>query len=135
MEMAKLIYTSYYGNVRNLPPTLTQIAISRTQPDFWQPRKGYGDRIELRLAPSWRMFNLAKTLPPAEWCEQFREEATPGITEVFIKLPMRCVLLCWEKDWKECHRRVVWEVLSHIYPELEGGEYGAPKCGDQAKLF
>lgn len=104
------IYTSYYGNSRNLHNYIT-ISISRSTPiavDY---------HLE-ELKPSWTELNKYKKSKDKEKYIKYYKEEVLGITSpskvigilrrIMIENRIkRVVLLCYEKDGDFCHRHLV----------------------------
>lgn len=104
------IYTSYYGNVRNLHDCVL-ISISRSTPiivDHYFPE----------LAPSWTLLNKYKSSGDTkeytkEYIEEILGKTSPGeiIGQVRRILSMtrskKAVFLCFEKRGDFCHRHIV----------------------------
>jgi hypothetical protein len=96
------VFTSYFANVKKLPPDLVPVCIARGSP------RGYTGRKELRLAPTWAMLKLTKPEYDAAFAEIL---AKLDPVEMYQTLGENAVLLCWEKPWDACHRRLVAEWL------------------------
>lgn len=122
------IYTSYFANLRKLPPTITPIGIC-VSPPYWFKGENYD-----KLAPSRELLSqykaghctmldywdrywsetLSKLDPVSVYCELHRK-GTPDVA-----------ILCYEapSDW--CHRFIV----SHWFTQANFGvvvrEYGNP---------
>lgn len=102
MNKPKTIYTSYYANVKNLPPEMVPVAISVGIPKY------YEGKTNKNLAPTWAMMKK----PRADYDRLFLAHLeTLDPQYVYDSLPDNAVLLCYEKpnDW--CHRRAVAEWL------------------------
>ena len=98
-----MIYTSYYASpaLRSLPKS-RQVAISVGTPKGWTGRK------EGKLAPTWAMVRMSmdedyKSAYAAILARLNPKEIAAGMDG--------CVLLCWERDPKECHRSLVADWL------------------------
>jgi hypothetical protein len=96
------VFTSYFANVKKLPPDLVPVSIARGSP------RGFTGKKELRLAPSWGMLKLTKPEYDAAFAEIL---AKLDPAEIYQTLGENAVLLCWEKPWDACHRRLVAEWL------------------------
>lgn len=121
----KTIYTSYFANARNLPPDIPQISIARGTPRSWK-----GLRHERLLKPIAEVFQLGKANPSGRaWKLAYDKQIAPVIASVHAELPERCVLLCWETDWGDCHRRIAWLALQSQCG-VEGGEFPIQQAGE-----
>ncbi len=96
------MFTSYFANVKKLPTDLVPVSIARGSP------RGFTGRKELRLAPTWAMLKLTKPEYDAAFAEIL---AKLDPSEIYRTLGEKAVLLCWEKPWDACHRRLVAEWL------------------------
>ena len=107
------MYTSYFGNVANIPADLRPVGIARGVPKFY---KGESDK---RLAPTWKMLKLHR-----EGYDTLFQAILAMLDprEVYQSLGENAVLLCWEKPNIWCHRRLVAEWLENALgvtiPEL-----------------
>ena len=107
-----MIYTSYYGQLKNLVRDgIEPIAISRSQP------KGFAGQKRLDLAPTWAMLKMNDDDYDAAY------EKILGRIDVnrFIEeyKGRNVALLCWEKDINDCHRKRVGEWLREADCEVE----------------
>lgn len=108
-----MIYTSYYGNSRNLDK-FVKIGISTSQPF----------KVETipELFPGWGIVSEYKKNPDKEayvsrYTEEVLDKTTPS--EIISKIRSICiknhnfnvVLLCYEKSGDFCHRHLVAEWL------------------------
>jgi uncharacterized protein YeaO (DUF488 family) len=120
----KTIHTSYFAVAKNLPEDLSQVAIARYCPAYWVPPGRKRRLYEKRLAPSKELLAGCKAGTIQDWRAVYRQEieAAGTIGAIYESLPDRCVLLCWERDWGDCHRKVLWEMLRERFG-VEGGEY------------
>lgn len=108
------MFTSYFANVKKLPPDLVPVSIARGSP------RGFSGRKELRLAPSWAMLKMQKPEYDAAFVEIL---AKLDPEEIYQTLGANAVLLCWEKPGDACHRRLVAEWLEKAL-SVEIPEYG-----------
>ena len=105
--------TSYYGRAKQITWPDQPVAISRGIP-YW-----YRGRVMQELAPTRAML----ALPNDEFEAQMRARLDAlNPQEIAEKLGPNAVLLCWEKPFDRCHRRMVaeWleEALGIEIPEL-----------------
>lgn len=96
------MFTSYFANVKKLPPDLVPVSIARGSP------RGFTGRKELRLAPTWAMLKMKKPEYDAAFAAIL---AKLDPAELYQTLGTNAVLLCWEKPGEACHRRLVAEWL------------------------
>lgn len=96
------MFTSYFANVKKLPPDLVPVSIARGSP------RGFSGRKELRLAPTWAMLKMKKPEYDAAFVEIL---AKLDPAEIYQTFGANAVLLCWEKPGEACHRRLVAEWL------------------------
>ena len=108
------MFTSYFANVKKLPPDLVPVSIARGSPRWFTGKK------ELRLAPSRAMLKMQKPEYDAHFAELL---AQLDPAELYQALGENAVLLCWEKPWDACHRRLVTEWLEAAL-RIEIPEYG-----------
>lgn len=108
-----MIYTSYFGQMKNFPINFEPICIAR-----WKP-KWYTGKVLLSLAPSDRLLRWWKSSKQDEAAQEKYKAAymsmlrtyKPVVIEQIIKslangnIP---VLICFEKDGF-CHRHIVAE--------------------------
>ena len=109
----KMIYTSYFGQIKNLPDNYEPICIAR-----WKP-KWYNGKVLLSLAPSDRLLRWWKSSKQDEAAQEkykaaymsmlktYKEAALERIIKNIAasKVP---VLVCFEKDGF-CHRHLIAE--------------------------
>ena len=108
------MFTSYFANVKKLPPDLVPVSIARGSPRWFTGKK------ELRLAPTWAMLKMQKPEYDAGFAEIL---AKLDPAEIYQTLGENAVLLCWEKPGDACHRRLVAEWLEAALG-IEIPEYG-----------
>ena len=112
-----MIYTSYFGQIKNMPDNFEPICIAR-----WKP-KWYTGKALLMLAPSDRLLrwwrasdkNAASEARYARWYtnEVLRVYEAAAIVRIihYIAEGKTPVLVCFEKDGF-CHRHLVAEWLN-----------------------
>ncbi|PJZ28737.1 DUF488 domain-containing protein [Leptospira kmetyi] len=98
------IYTSYFGNVRNLPENIAPVSIARYA-KYWGGLKYYplapdSDTLKMEISEYTRRFSekLSK-LQAVEVLEELKE----------LSQGKDIALLCYEKPGDFCHRRLVAE--------------------------
>lgn len=117
-----MIYTSYYGNLRNIPKHMFGIAISRTTP------------IE-HIAPTYKnliptqmdLFTYRVTNDVALYANNYRANVLSKLNPDDVVKDLYSlsdgrdvVLLCYEKPPRFCHRQLVAKWLNDAgYPCVE----------------
>lgn len=104
-----MIYTSYFANLRNIPDTITPIAICGIAPQF------YNGLIYKKLAPKYSFFSIWKETHDNDYyIQQFQKLVldTLNADDVVSELKSLSgtkdfVLLCYEKPSDFCHRHLV----------------------------
>lgn len=114
------IYTSYFGNMRNLPEDMIPISICGKAP-LWYKGLQYK-----KLAPKYHFFmEWKKTHDNDYYIERYQKEVLNflNVNEVIKELcglvrtrynddVSTIVLLCYEKPDEFCHRHLVFEWLT-----------------------
>ncbi len=108
------MFTSYFANVKKLPPDLVPVSIARGSP------RGFAGKKELRLAPTWAMLKMTKEDYDARFADIL---AKLDAAEIYQALGVNAVVLCWEKPGDACHRRLVAEWLER-HLGIEVPEFG-----------
>jgi hypothetical protein len=98
----KKIYTSYYANVKKLPPELVPIGISQGN------NRWFNGPYRKELAPTWAMLKMNQEDYDKEF---FKILSRLDAKKIYNDLPDNAVLLCYEKFNDKCHRRAVAEWL------------------------
>lgn len=114
-----MLYTSYFGNLRNLPCDCVTISICGKAPDW------YTGLQYKKLAPKWNFFKIWKQTKDNDY---YRREfnlqvlnqldanaclydlvhlLTPEQQKEYKKGKLNIVLLCYEKPFDFCHRHLV----------------------------
>lgn len=113
-----MIYTSYFGNMKNFPDNVKPISIAR-----WQPKWLKDIPKCLSIAPlestlsKYKNGLLDETGYDKEYKEQVLAKKTPeeflteleqlsGVKDIAISKKNHIVLLCYEKDGDFCHRHL-----------------------------
>ena len=116
------IYTSYFGNLKNIPGTILPVSIARFSPGWFN-----GPRMD-RLAPSKKLLWGSKQgrIDAEEYTARYMAEITeqfdpPSLVQTLEKeFPGQDIaLLCYEKKGEFCHRRLVAEWLGEHTRTLE----------------
>ena len=113
-----MIYTSYFGNLKNLPENVVPISICGKAPDWY---KGLQYK---KLAPKYWFFQKWKEDHDNDfYIEHFNAEVLGGLdaTTVINQLKWLCgkslcdvvdiALICYEKPTDFCHRHLVADWL------------------------
>lgn len=112
-----MIYTSYYGNLKNLPLEKC-LAISQGVPSFYEGAK------DVRLAPPWHMVRNAKDYEPEEWRNIYFQQLDRFDPEEIAMIVNEKILLCWEKPGDRCHRHYVIDWLRFKGISVTSMEWG-----------
>lgn len=132
-----MLYTTYFANIKNLPPNTIPVSICGKAPQGW-------NGLEYRkLAPKWSFFSVWKETKDNDYyIEHFNKEVLEPLdiirvtTELQVLLPyeireqmqnavwndnkFHLALVCYEKSDDFCHRHLVAEWLSqHGFPCTE----------------
>ena len=108
------VFTSYFGNLKNLPPNIVPISICGKAPQFWN-----GIQYK-KLAPKYSFFaEWKKTRDNEYYIERFSAEVldTLSANDVLAELSKMSngsdvALACYETPSDFCHRNLVAEWLS-----------------------
>lgn len=113
-----MIYTSYFGNLKNLPPNIIPISICGKAPDW------YNGLQYKKLAPKYKFFMEWKNNHDNEYyIKCFNEQVLSNLNayQVYMELKHLCdkslydkvdiALVCYEKPSEFCHRHLVSEWL------------------------
>jgi len=123
--MAKQIWTSCYGRLRWIPQGVQRVVVSRTVPQ-WFAEGDFSFTRMMELAPSSTLLWKAKNDPAYDWRAAFLTELVQrDLGALYVSLPLLCVLLCHEKDWENCHRKIAWDVFHNRFGCV-GGEWPEP---------
>jgi len=105
-----MIYTSYLGNLKNIPEDLKKVSIMRFTP-IWS--NDYIDKVDLTLAPTEKILNNFKEGNITE--EEFSNIYYKHLSKIGFKTLKRrlnnTVLLCTCKIGRFCHRHVLAKYL------------------------
>ena len=107
------LYTSYYTKVlKEETSDCILVQVSNTKPDWFSK-----ELVSLEsLAPSWKLINLFKNgvIDMDKFSDDYIRELDSKIDGAVIKkaLEQMCslcdvdnvILVCWEKDYENCHR-------------------------------
>jgi len=113
--MNKIIYTSYFGNIKNLPKNIIPISIAGKKPDWYK-----GEEYK-ELAPEiefWREWERTKDnyYYLQEYSKQILDtlNVIQVVSELYnlINEDEYICLVCYEEPWKFCHRHLVKKWLS-----------------------
>lgn len=104
-----MIYTSYFANLKNIPDTITPVAICAKVP------KWFTGICYRALAPSYDiLMNYKNSGDFDNYTDRYRNEILSTLDpESVVKKLMYLsgnediVLLCYEKDFSQCHRSLV----------------------------
>lgn len=104
-----MIYTSYFANLKNIPDTITPIAICGKTPQF------YNGLTYKKLAPKYSFFSVWKETHDNDYyIQQFQKlvldtlDADVVVNELeSLSGTKDFVLVCYEKPSDFCHRHLV----------------------------
>ncbi len=108
----KKIYTSYFAKLKNIDITKYKpYAISRYLP------KGINVNQIIELAPTSHLLKKWKD-NKIDW-EEYSEEYCWGLEsinleKVFESIPNNSILLCYEKNYKQCHRDLLSQYINNM---------------------
>ena len=117
-----MIFTSYFGNLKNLPKDIVPIAICGKIPD-WYDGLCYRD-----LAPKYKFFmEWKKNHDNNYYIEHYNEEVLDNLCSHFVVGDLydmaegkNFALICYEKPDEFCHRHLVADWLTkNGYPCIE----------------
>ena len=108
-----LIYTSYFGNLKNIPKDIIPIAICGKSPDWY-------NGIEYKkLAPKYGFFQgWKKNGDNNYYIEHFNKEVLDKLSAATVYEELEglcdgwaCALICYEKPKDFCHRHLIADWL------------------------
>lgn len=113
-----MIYTSYFGNLKNLPPSIIPISICGKAP-VW-----YNGLQYKQLAPKWSFFKVWKENNDNDYyIKHFNDEVLSKLQQTHVVADLhhlcdKCIyenldvaLICYEKPDDFCHRHLVAQWL------------------------
>lgn len=115
------IYTSYFGNLKNIPLILTPISIAGKKPD-WFEGKEYKS-----LAPKYWFFQQYKSgeISDQIYTFYYQQEVLRKLNPVIVREQLASlsknsdiVLLCYEKPLEFCHRHLAARWLGEDVDEF-----------------
>ena len=105
-----MYYTSYFANIKNLPPDIVPVAICGKSP------KGYEGLQYKKLAPTWQIYSDWKfkhhdnNIYTAQFKRQILNNLDPLLVEDMLLAMTNhrtFCLICYEKPGDFCHRHLV----------------------------
>ena len=117
-----MIYTSYFGALKRIPPDIVPISICGKAPEWWTGKQ------YKKLAPKWSFFQEWKQNHDNDYyTECFKEQVLDKLdpTQVVADLEAlaegrQFILLCYEKPLEFCHRHLVADWFNeHGYDAAE----------------
>lgn len=105
-----MLYTSYLGNLKNIPDDVKKVSIMRHTPEW---SNEFIDKVELKLAPSKELFDKYKNgdITPAVYKKEYLEELSlVNVVKLAYKY-RNSVLLCTCTLGNLCHRHILAEYL------------------------
>jgi len=123
MHMAKTVWTASYAKALKMPRTIVLIATSRSVPE-WFSTTGVPYRHMMELAPTKEVLAKSKADPEYDWKTAYRRQLSEtNLKWWYDALPAECAMLCWEKEWEQCHRKLLFEAFHAVFG-VAGGEWG-----------
>ncbi len=115
-----MIHTSYYGNWRNFPSNLKLVSVSFHHPDNYV---GLHKTELQKLFPPFQLVMDYKNekITEEEYTEKYLSHLNnrnPNWGKAIEKL-QGCVLLCYCKKGKFCHRHIIADILRSHGAEVE----------------
>ena len=103
------IYTSCFHNIGN---SINPVSIARNEPKWFKNAQYF--QSYKKLAPSWKLLGKAKSgkIDFTEYIDQYYESVLNNLSplgvieELNVLFGDEMTLLCWEKDFSRCHRRL-----------------------------
>ena len=120
-----MIYTTYFGRVKDLPKDIVPIAICGKSPDWWT-----GAEYK-KLAPKYAFFSKWKETHNNEYyiirffLDVLMQLNVQDVVTDLIKIAKdkKIALVCYEKPMDFCHRHIVREWLRSYGYETEEYQY------------
>jgi uncharacterized protein YeaO (DUF488 family) len=116
--MIEKIYTSYFANIRNLPPEVVPISISQIPP------AAYKGLMYKKLAPPSALISAYKKNPnEADYIRKYHEQVLSNLNQFKVLKELEAMvpagttqiaLICYEKPGDFCHRRLIAKWLKKI---------------------
>ena len=108
-----MIYTTYFANLKNLPSTITPIAICGKSPDY------YSGLQYKKLAPKYSFFSIWKETHDNDYyIASFHIEVLAKLNPAIVVKELQelsptndIALVCYEKPNDFCHRHLVAQWL------------------------
>ena len=108
-----MIYTTYFAQLRNLPPNITPISIAGKSPDWYNGLKCP------KLAPKYGFFSeWKKTGDNDYYIQQFTQQVLDTLNAQNVVYELMSIaqnqhvaLVCYEAPGKFCHRHLVAQWL------------------------
>ena len=122
-----MYYTSYFANIKNLPPDIVPIAICGKSPE------GYKGLEYKKLAPSWSIFRDWKYsehthADKAIYTDRFYKEILDKLDPLVVEQELLSYprvrgrsfcLICYEKPNDFCHRHLVSEWMRNAGIDIQ----------------
>ena len=114
------VYTSYFAKAMISIPSSKLISIANTSPENWNGAYFYGLRPTKELLYGYKSGEISQE----EYIKIYRRETLGVLNPAQVyELVKGCVLCCWEKSGKFCHRKLVIDWLfENLGIEKIGGE-------------
>ena len=103
------IYTSYFANYKNIPQEYQCVSVANTKPDSL-----FIPEWEL-VRPAWSLVQhlKSKTIAFNDFAYYYSRQLETKPASYYIEALRSysagrpVVLMCWEKDYNECHRKIL----------------------------
>lgn len=116
------LYTSYFGNYRNIPPEYQCVSIANSKPKIgvptwmdvvpdWSDVEAFKKQKMTALEFTMRYIHKLDSKPAIQYLNYLKSFSSDTI-----------VLLCWEKHYFDCHRLLLADWL-HYNLKLDIDEY------------
>ena len=108
-SMKTEIYTSYFANYKNIPQEYQCISVANTKPDsLFIPEWAL-------VRPAWNLVQhlKSKTIAFNDFAYYYSRQLETKPASYYIEALRHystgrpVVLMCWEKDYNECHRKIL----------------------------
>ena len=117
-----MYYTSYFANIKKLPPDVVSIAICGKSPE------GYFGLQYRKLAPTWQIYSDWKYKHHDNniYTYQFKQQVLNRLDPLLVEDELLAItngrtfcLVCYEKPSDFCHRHLVAEWLRKAGIEIQ----------------
>lgn len=121
------IYTSYFANYKNIPQDYQCVSVANTKPDSLFIPEWELVRPDWSLITSYKNKDITASDLYVYYFKQLDKNPAHHYIEALrsYSAGRPVVLMCWEKDYNECHRKILsyWlqmNALANYKGELDG---------------